>query len=264
MTASLADLTTVEVSALGPNAVAVQPIGAIEQHGPHLPLVTDALIADRITSSALARTSCPAVTLPLLSYGKSTEHRSFPGTIALSTETLLAVCRDIGRSVADTRIGSLVFVNGHGGQPHLLELVARDIRAETGLKVFVITPMRFGAPAGTALGDEAYGIHAGELETSVMLHLAPELVHIDQAVPGGRTVGSLFAGFEHLTLEGALPTAWLTADLSANGVLGDPRTASAATGAAVVEHWVDALATALGEIARFDFPSPEALAKEAR
>ena len=249
-----AELTSSSVAALPADTVVVQPVGAIEQHGPHLPLATDALIAESVAAAAVAQASAPCWQLPTLAYGKSNEHLGFPGTISLSTETMLAMCRDVGRSLARAGIGKLAFVNGHGGQPGLLETAARDIRAETGLQVFTVTPMRLGPPPGLAIADAAFGIHGGELETSLMLALAPELVHMESAAPDGRAAERLFAGCRYLTLEGLVPTAWLTRDLSATGVLGDPRGATRAAGQAIFDHWVSAVAGALTEITRFDFP----------
>jgi creatinine amidohydrolase len=253
-TSSFAHLSTTDVAALDRNSVIVQPIGAVEQHGAHLPLHTDAYLAESLAALAADKTTADVYLLPTLSYGKSTEHLGWAGTISLSTETLLAVCRDVGRSVAESGFTKLVFVNGHGGQPALLEVVARDIRAETGLQVFSIMPARLGIPDDLTVPDESYGFHGGHIETSVMLALAPHLVRMDRATPGGAGVGGAFDSYEHLTLEGAVPTAWLTRDVTENGVLGDPRTASAEIGAGLVDLWASRLAESFAEIARFRFP----------
>ena len=236
--------------------VAIQPIGAVEQHGPHLPLVTDALIAEEVAAAAAGRCAGPGHwLLPTLSYGRSTEHLGRAGTIALSAATLLAVCLDLGHSLAASGVRKLVFVNGHGGQPSLLDVVARDIRNQCGLEVFSVMPARFGLPEDVKDPDP-FGIHGGFVETSAVLALRPDLVHLDLAAPGGLELGELYRGYRHLTLEGAVPTAWLIDDVSASGVVGDPAGASAEAGAAVVERWTSALAEALAEIATFTFPAP--------
>jgi creatinine amidohydrolase len=246
-----------------PAAVAVQPIGAVEQHGPHLPLVTDTLIAEAIATAAAAATVTPAAVrpgaggcwiLPTLSYGRSTEHLGRAGTIALSAATLTAVCLDLGRSLAASGVRKLVFVNGHGGQPSLLDVVARDIRGQFGLEVYAVMPSRFGLPPGLADPDP-FGIHGGFIESSVMLALRPDLVRPDLAVADGLETGKLYARLKHLSLEGAVPTAWLIDDISASGVVGDPSAATAEAGAAIVAHWTAQLAQALTEIARFAFPA---------
>jgi creatinine amidohydrolase len=253
-----AEATTEQIAqaaAADAGLVAIQPIGAVEQHGPHLPLVTDALIAEAVAAAAAGRCAGPGHwLLPTLSYGRSAEHLGRAGTIALSAPTLLAVCLDLGRSLAASGVRKLVFVNGHGGQPSLLDVVARDIRNQFGLEVFSVMPSRFGLPEDVKDPDP-FGIHGGFVETSAVLALRPDLVHLDLAAAGGLDLGELYATCRHLTLEGTVPTAWLIDDVSASGVVGDPAGASAEAGAAVVEHWTSALAEALDEIATFAFPA---------
>jgi creatinine amidohydrolase len=238
------------------NALVIQPIASVEQHGPHLPCYTDSLVADGLVARAVALTPVDVEvwTLPVIAYGKSNEHLGFPGTISLSAETLIAVCRDVGRSVARSGFRKLAFVNGHGGQPHLLEMVARDIREETGLMVFPLFPYRLGVPEGVVSSpdEEALGIHGGELETSLVLALEPEAVHMDRAEPGDDRVRKLYGDLEHLSLEGALPTAWLTRDLSENGVIGDPTQASAERGERALSHLADGLSRVFAEICEFE------------
>ncbi|GAB6896997.1 creatininase family protein [Kineosporia succinea] len=245
----LTRLTTNGIDALDKSrAVVVQPIGAIEQHGPHLPVMTDAFVAEQVA----ARAATPDVwLLPPLSYGKSNEHVGWAGTISLDATTLYAVCRDLGRSLAASGFSRLAFVNGHGGNPSLLDVAARDIRVETGLMVFPVTTGRLGTPAGLDLPDAEFSIHGGHVETSIMLHLAPDTVHMDLAEPGGAHLPDLFPG--ELSLEDALPTAWVTDDLTTNGVIGDPTSATAETGAAIVGHWTTRLSAAYEQMATFAF-----------
>jgi creatinine amidohydrolase len=253
----LAWLTSPEVETIASrNALVVQPIASVEQHGPHLPCYTDSLVAEGLVARAVALTPADVEvwTLPVIAYGKSNEHLGFPGTISLSAETLIAVCRDVGRSVARSGFRKLAFVNGHGGQPHLLEMVARDIREETGLMVFPLFPYRLGVPDGVVSSPEeqALGIHGGELETSLVLALEPDAVHMDRAEPGDDRVRKLYADLQHLSLEGALPTAWLTRDLSDNGVIGDPTRASAERGERALAHLAEGLSRVFAEICGFE------------
>jgi creatinine amidohydrolase len=247
----------VEAIAANPAALVVQPIASVEQHGPHLPCYTDSLVADRLTERAVAMTSrdVEVWTLPIIAYGKSNEHLGYPGTISLSAETLLGVCRDVGRSVARSGFRKLAFVNGHGGQPHLLEMVARDIREETGLQVFPLFPYRLGVPDGVVSSPEEveFGIHGGELETSLVLALEAESVRTERLEPGDGRVGKLYGDLRYLSLESALPTAWLTRDLSANGVIGDPTNASAERGERALAHLAAGLAGVFAEICSFEF-----------
>jgi len=254
-----AELTTEDVAGLAKDtAVVVQPIGAVEQHGPHLPLITDALTAEFTARAAVEQLGADSNVwvLPTLHYGKSTEHLGRAGTIALSTTTLQAVCLDLGESLARSGVRKLVFVNGHGGQPGLLDVSARDIRHRFGLEVFSIMPARFGPPEGFEDPDP-FGIHGGFVETSLMLAMAPDLVRLDKAVADGLRVGELYRARRHLTLEGVVPTAWLIDDVSASGVVGDPAGASAELGKRLVDHWSTQLAEALSEVQEFSFPARE-------
>ena len=253
----LAWRTSPEVESIArSDALVVQPIASVEQHGAHLPCYTDSLVADGLVSRAVAMTPADVNvwTLPVIAYGKSNEHLGFPGTISLSAETLIAVCRDVGRSVARSGFRKLAFVNGHGGQPHLLEMVARDIREETGLMVFPLFPYRLGVPEGVVSSpkEEALGIHGGELETSLVLALDPGAVHMDRAESGGDRVTKLYGNLKYLSLEGALPTAWLTRDLSENGVIGDPTNASVERGERLLAHLAEGLSGVFAEICEFE------------
>jgi creatinine amidohydrolase/Fe(II)-dependent formamide hydrolase-like protein len=252
-------LTSADIAAIDKDrAVVLWPVGAVEQHGPHLPCGTDAILAEALTLGAVERSGPDSDlwVLPTLSYGRSVEHLGFAGTMSLTTETLLAVCHDVAASVAASGFRRLVFVNGHGGQPQLLEVVARDIRRATGLMVFPLFPYRLGLPEGAVSSPDEleHGIHGGEIETSMVLAVAPELVRSERFAPGGDRARELFAGTTVLSLEGDVPTAWVTADLSPRtGVIGDPTRASAEQGRRVVEHLTERLAEALREIAAFSF-----------
>ena len=191
--------------------------------------------------------------LPTLSYGRSVEHAGFLGTVTLSTDTLLGVCRDVGRSVAASGFRRLVFVNGHGGNVALLDVVARDIRLETGLMVFRIMASHLGVPETVSCPDGEYGAHADYMETSVMLALDASLVDMGLAEADGESAASLF-GTQHRPTP-PVPTAWLARDLSRNGVIGDPRTASAEIGRRIFEHWQGRLVASFKEIAAFEFGS---------
>ena len=181
----LEDLSGPEIAErITESSVIVQPIGAVEQHGPHLPLSVDHVIAHESAAALVAEhgDACDLWLLPTLSVSKSNEHAWSPGTLWLSAETLLAVLHDIGRSVATTRARRLVFLNGHGGNSALLNVACREIRLAHGLMTFLVHPFVPPDHGGTSPETElGMGIHGGHRETSVFMHLRPHLVHLERA-----------------------------------------------------------------------------------
>src|SRR5205085_4857000 len=171
--------------------------------------------------------------LPAQAYGKSNEHTGFAGVFALSAATLARTLHEIAAGVAASGLRRLMFLNGHGGNTDVLDYAARDIRAELGLVCVSAHPFRFGLAAGVISdAEEGFGIHAGEAETSILMHLAPELVHADKfaaELPAVRTK------LKRLSLKGAASFGWLTRDLSKSGTIGDPRGASAEKGEAILQ-----------------------------
>ncbi|WP_409331319.1 creatininase family protein [Trujillonella humicola] len=241
--------------ALRPDSVLVLPTGAIEQHGPHLPVATDLITAQSLAERAVERfgDELDLWLLPPLAYTKSNEHAWSAGTFWLSAHTLTAVLRDLGRSVAATPARRLAFLNGHGGNSALLQVVARDIRVETGLATFTLHPRPPVDQGGTSpAGELGMGVHGGFEETSLMLHLRPDLVDMGKA---GRWVPEHLAGYRHVRFGGSVAFGWTSDDFGPDGVIGDARGATAEDGARRAEQAVAYLGEALGEVARFD-PAP--------
>lgn len=235
-------------------------MGAVEQHGPHLPLVVDAAIATAVVGQALHKLdkTIPAYALPTLCYGKSNEHWSFPGTVTLLASTMMAVLTEMAESIYRAGFRKLLLINGHGGQPQILEIVARDLREQH--PDFEIFPLSvWGAPhrAAELVGADEYdqGIHAGDTETSVMLALLPDQVNMAEAV---REFPMNFAPGSLLSLEGRLPTAWTMADLSKSGVVGDATVATAEKGEAILASVTDGWVKVFEEIYRFEGLHPVA------
>jgi len=222
----------------------ILPTAAIEQHGHHLPLATDTLINNLLLGKALQKlpVELPVYALPPLCYGKSNEHLGFPGTLSLSTQTFLAVVRDLGASVAGSGFRKLVLYNTHGGNTSLIDVLARDLRAEFGLHTFSL----FGSPGVTFDGisrqERAYGFHAGEIETAYLLHAFPAIVHPDEYT------SNYIAQVDDPALlkpEGSAANfAWLTKDIAQSGVMGDPSAATAASG----ERWSNEAAARIAEV----------------
>jgi creatinine amidohydrolase len=156
----------------------ILPTAAIEQHGHHLPLATDTLINNLCLGQALQKLpdDMPVYALPPVCYGKSNEHIGFPGTLSVSSSTFMAVLRDLGSSLSKAGFRKLVLYNTHGGNTALVDVMARDLRAEFGLRTFTVHGSAGVAHEGLDPQERAYGFHAGEVETSYLLASVPELV----------------------------------------------------------------------------------------
>lgn len=250
-------LTSPEFAALDPaTAVALLPMGAVEQHGPHLPLGTDSRICDAIVDAALAQPggSGTVLRLPTQRIGVSSEHASFAGSLSLEPETALAIVTAIGRAVAATPVRKLILFNAHGGQPQILDLAAPRLRRETGLLVVRATYFRFGTPPGLIPEAEArYGLHGGMLETSLMLAIAPELVRAEHCRHFPSRAATLEEGCTVFRVEGRTGIGWLAEDLNAQGVVGDAASASAKLGRQLLDHYAAALATLIADVQRLDW-----------
>ena len=246
-----ADLTWPEVAALPADTVAVLPLGSIEQHGPHLPLSTDYVIATEIAAAAVdAVTDAPAVLLPGLAYTKSDEHHAFPGSLWLSWDTLMATLVDIGRSLAASDISRLLFVNGHGGNSALGQVANRQLRREFGLRTFfahLSVPVDQGG-SGSLASEHGMGIHGGHGETSLMLHLRPDLVHMDLAV---RRVPEGLREFSLIGFGKPVSFGWLSEDFGPDGHVGDPTGATAEHGKEMFDAAVGQLVRVIDEAHRF-------------
>lgn len=254
MTRSLAQLKAPEVAQrLTARSILVQPLGAIEQHGPHLPLNTDLVIAEAVAAAAVDAVGdeVDAWLLPSLAYTKSNEHAWSPGTVWLSASTMLAVLDDLGRCVALTPARRLVFFNGHGGNSALVGVANRELRLRHGLMTFLthpgVPPDQGGRSPQHELG---MGVHGGADETSLMLHLAPDLV---DAAAGQRCIPDHLAGNTYVRFGGSVSFGWLSDDFHDDGVIGDPTVATAEHGAALFDAAVDSFCGALREISGFEF-----------
>ncbi len=252
-----ADLTGPQVSELlTDRSILVQPLGAIEQHGPHLPLSTDSVVATAVAEAAVAEIGeeLDVWLLPTLEYTKSNEHAWSAGTVWLSATTLLAVLDDLGRCIATTPAKRLVFLNGHGGNSALLNVANRELRLAHGLMTFVAHP---GVPAdqgGSSPAEElGMGVHGGTEETSIMLHLAPHLVDMTK---GERRVPEAIATNKYVRFGGRVSFGWLSNDFYPDGYIGDPTTATAELGKRLFEGSVQAFCEALREVSVFNFGRP--------
>jgi creatinine amidohydrolase len=251
----------VEAAGRRRGSTVIWAFGSLEQHGPHLPLNTDALFADHLVEALIGAlpAELPIWRLPVQAIGFTPEHRGFAGTFSLRATDLIELVKAVGGELARCGFHRLVLMNGHGGQIGLLEVAARELRAShprlAVLPCFLWRGLK--DPSSLIPDPERHqGLHAGLAETSLMLHLAPELVGPDPAADGLHPHLAPPSGW---SWEGEAPAAWLTGEISVSGVIGDPAGATAELGqklfAGLVEGWEHRLRTLLGS----DWPPVEFL-----
>lgn len=236
-------------------AVAVLPVGAIEQHGPHLPVYVDACLNKGLVERMLdfLPDEVPALVLPMTAVGKSNEHIDFPGTLTLSAETLTRLWLEIGQSVARAGVRKLVIFNSHGGQPQVMNIVQRELRVTEKMLCVGLSWPALGLPDGLFDPlERKVGIHAGDVETSMMLHLRPDLVKMDKARAFKTVMEEIDGDFEKLTVLGPISVGWQVQDINPGGAAGDATKATAEKGRAVVDYVAQGFAKLLAEVS--DYP----------
>jgi creatinine amidohydrolase len=246
----------VRAMAARPGSTVVWPLGAVEQHGPHLPLATDALFADRVLDAVLEELpdDLPVWRLPLQSLGFSPEHHGFPGTLSLPAALLIDLVVAVGSDLEAAGFRRLVLLNAHGGQIGLLEAAARQLRTQRP-DLAVLPCFLWRGPEGVAdlipEPERSQGLHAGLAETSLMLHLAPELTGGEPRPDGPGPANLPPSGW---SLEGEAPCAWLSREMSISGVLGDPSGASVELGRELFTRLVQGWRKRLESLVRSDWP----------
>jgi creatinine amidohydrolase len=247
------DLTTTDFGRVDPErTLALLPVAAVEQHGPHLPLSTDALINDGIVRAALERLAADItlLVLPAQNIGLSPEHTSFAGTLSVRDSSLLDVWTDLGRSVARAGLRKVVVFNTHGGQKALVDLLAVRLRSELGMLVVRATYFAFGALPG--LFDPAevvHDIHGGEVETSLLLALRPDLVRTAALADFKGLPHELASRHKLLGAEKPVGIGWRAEDLNPAGACGNAARADGRRGAQHLSYLADRLASLVGEVA---------------
>ncbi len=252
------DLATTDFARVDPlRTIALLPVAAIEQHGPHLPLATDALINQGVVAAALQRlpASASVLVLPALNVGDSLEHTHFAGTLSADLEHLLGLWLAVGRGVARAGVKKLVIFNSHGGQRAHVDLAALRLRVAHGLLVLRAHSFSFGVPPGLFEADElAHGLHGGAVETSLILHLRPDLVR-REALADFSSLGAALAARGGLVgAEKPVGMGWMTQDLNPQGACGNAAAASAEKGAALLDFLAARLVQLLGEVEAMPLP----------
>jgi creatinine amidohydrolase len=252
------EMTWADIAAAGEAVrrwIAVLPLAAVEQHGPHLPLGVDAYIAEAYLARVrkILPETLPVTFLPVQRVGVSAEHLGYPGTLTLSAATAIKAWTEIGESLARAGLRKLLLVTSHGGNVAAMELAARDLRTRLGMLAVTVGWHRFGYPEGTFSGEERrHGIHGGDIETSLMLAAMPDTVRTEKAAQATPATVAMAHEFKWLGAYRPAGFAWMTQDLNATGAVGDATQASAAKGDAALAHGAQAFVELVREMDRFD------------
>lgn len=251
---SARDFALAQRSGLAAQTVAILPVGAVEQHGPHLPLKVDTALVEGVVDAALPLMAAdvPVLVLPTQAIGLSLEHQDYAGTLSLSPAALLAVWTELGVCVARAGVKKLLIFNAHGGNVSSMDIVARQLRMQCGLLVYHSSWFNLPQPAGVneafSAHEHRFGVHGGETETSMMLHLAPELVRMEHARNFASSSEVRARQFPILGNGKSAKLGWAMQDYNPQGAAGNAAAADAQRGQALVQGAAASLAQLCAEI----------------
>lgn len=234
--------------------LAVLPVAATEQHGPHLPLCVDQALIEGIIAKTLPllAPNLPVLFLPVQAVGRSEEHLRFPGTLSLSAQTLMQVWMELGECVARSGVRKLLLLNAHGGQVSMMDIVARDLRSRLDLLVYHANwydlPLAATVQDQFSAEEQRFGIHGGDIETSMMLALRPKLVNMQEARDFKSSAQKRAAKYPILGNGKSAKMGWMTQDYNPMGAAGNAAAATPAKGKALVHESARLLAQLLQEL----------------
>lgn len=250
------DLSTEEFRTLPMrDCIAVLPIAAVEQHGPHLPVGVDTMIAEGYIARVIPKipADLPVLFLPTQAIGKSNEHLSFPGTLTLSWKTVIRAWTEIGESVHRAGVRKIIFVNSHGGNIAPMDIVARELRVNRGMIAVTCSWHRLGYPAGLFSADEMrLGIHGGEVETSLMLAFQERRVAMARAKNFVPKLAEYEQTFAHLRGTQPVGLGWMSEDLNPAGAMGNAAAATKEKGERSADYGADAFIQLLRDVQAFE------------
>ena len=235
------ELTAYDFQSLDPNeTIAILPLASTEQHGPHLPIATDVTIANGMLAEvrSVLPDDLTVLVLPTQEIGKANEHVYGPGTLSLPATLLIEAWTAIGQKVAEAGVRKLVMVNSHGGNLDIMSIVSREMRVRFGLMAVATQWARFGHPEGLVLSpnEQRFGIHGGEVETSLMLHFRPDLVKMEKAQDFKSKAEWMASNTKYLQPLPPHSVAWIAHDLNPFGVVGNASAGTAEKGEMIASH----------------------------